>query len=93
MLKQFIVLKRFALVCRFSVWAASIKDAYKILDDIESVLAQNIESQALPRHGDGECEALYARAKGNCLTQCCLFFGGLVLKMGNQRIPPFPRVF
>lgn len=70
-----------------------LKDAYKILDDIESVLAQNIESQALPRHGDGECEALYARAKGNCPNSVLPIFWWPRFENGNQRIPPFPRVF
>lgn len=70
-----------------------LKDAYRILDNIEAVLAPNIEDQILPRHGDGECEALYARAKGNCPNSVLPMFWWSRFANGQQRTPPFPRVF
>lgn len=70
-----------------------LKEAYKILDHIEAVLAPNIEHQILPKHGDGECEALYARAKGNCPNSVLPMFWWSRSENGQGRTPPFPRVF
>lgn len=70
-----------------------LKEAYRILDNIEAVLAPNIGSQALPKHGDGECEALYARAKGNCPNSVLPMFWWSQSVNGQGRTPPFPRVF
>lgn len=70
-----------------------LKDAYSILDNIEALLAPNIENQILPKHGDGECEALYARAKGNCPNSVLPMFWWSQSANGQRRTPPFPRVF
>ena len=72
---------------------ARLKDAYSVMDAIEGMLAAEYEGKALPKYGDGGCEALYARKSGNCPNSVFPIFWWPVSTNGIWRQPAFPRVF
>jgi len=70
-----------------------LEEAYATLDAIEGGLAPTVSGQSLPRHGDGACEALYARKMGNCPNSVLPMFWWPHDHKGMERVRPFTRVF
>jgi len=72
---------------------ASLSSAYASMDSFEGALAPSVYGYALPRLGDGECEALYGRDRGNCPNSVLPIFWWPKSKNGQNRSTPFSRVF
>lgn len=75
------------------VKGTTLDRAYQLLDQLESGLAAVIGRQLLPKRGDGECEALYARKRGNCPNSVLPMFWWPQRNDGTKRPTAFSRTF
>lgn len=71
---------------------ASLSSAYASMNTIEDTLAPELHGYHIPKLGDGQCEALYGRDRGNCPNSVFPVFWWPKSKSGQSRPTPFTRV-